>query len=73
MKKLRHNNIIKLYETLKYDSLYFLVTELVEGGDLKSYLQQQKAKKLSETHGRNFFRQLVSALQHLHDNGVVHR
>ena len=73
MKKINHENVIKLYETLKYGGLYCLVTELAKGGDLRSYVQQQKNKKLIETRARSFFRQLLSAVKHLHDSGIVHR
>eukprot|EP00795_Rhopilema_esculentum_P011383 gene11383-21579_t len=73
MKKVRHDNVIKLYETLKYDTIYCLVTELVKGGDLRTYVQQQKTKRLSEMKARLFFRQLLSAVKHLHESGVVHR
>ena len=73
MKKINHENVIKLYETLKYDCVYCLVTELVKGGDLRSYVHHQKNKKLTEGRARSFFRQLLSAVQHLHESGIVHR
>ena len=71
--KISHENIIKLYETLKYDYIYCLVTELVLGGDLRSYVQYHRNKKLSERRARLLFRQLLSAVNHLHDCGIVHR
>ncbi len=73
MKKVQHANIVKLYETLKHDCLYCLVTELVNGGDLRAYVHQQKNKKITEGRARVFFRQLSSAVKHLHDNNIVHR
>ena len=73
MKKVQHDNVIKLYETLKHNCLYCLVTELVKGGDLRNYVRQQKSKRLFEVKARNLFRQLVSAVQHLHGNRIVHR
>ena len=73
MKKIHHENIIKLYETLKYDCVYCLVTELVKGGDLRTYVHQQKNNKLGEGRARILFRQLLSAVKHLHDSGIVHR
>eukprot|EP00794_Sanderia_malayensis_P018287 gene18285-20110_t len=73
MKKIEHRNIVKLYETLKHNHLYCLVTELVRGGDLRSYVQLQKTRKISENKARLFFRQLLSAVKHLHDNNIVHR
>ncbi|KAJ8033729.1 Serine/threonine-protein kinase par-1 [Holothuria leucospilota] len=73
MNQLRHPNIVRLYETLKSSSLYFLVMEYVAGGDLLSYVRNQLDGCLTESKSRVFVRQLVSALHHLHERGVVHR
>lgn len=74
MRRLRHPNIIRLYETMKTSNLYCLVTEVAEGGELLFHVRNDfKEKKLSEATTRPFVRQLVSALQHLHSSGIVHR
>ena len=73
MKKINHENITRLYETLRHGCIYCLVTELVSGGDLRSYVQHHKNKKLSEVRSRVLFRQLLSAVKYLHDCGIAHR
>ena len=74
MRRLRHPNIIRLYETMKTNNLYCLVTEIAEGGELLSHVRSDfKEKRLSEATSRPFVRQLVSALFHLHSVGIVHR
>ena len=74
MRRLRHPNIIRLYETMKTNNLYCLVTEVAEGGELLSHVRYDfKEKRLSEATTRPFIRQLVSALHHLHSVGIVHR
>lgn len=74
MRRLRHPNIIRLYETMKTNNLYCLVTEVAEGGELLSHVRYDfKEKRLSEANTRPFVRQLVSALYHLHSVGIVHR
>lgn len=74
MRRLRHPNIIRLYETMKTNNLYCLVTEIAEGGELLSHVRSDfKEKRLSEATTRPFIRQLVSALYHLHSVGIVHR
>lgn len=74
MRRLRHPNIIRLYETMKTNNLYCLVTEIAEGGELLSHVRSDfKEKRLSEATTRPFIRQLVSALFHLHSVGIVHR
>ena len=54
-------------------SLYCLVTEFAAGGDLLSFVRGQRDGRLGEVSARRFVRQLVSALHHMHDRGVVHR
>uniref|UniRef100_A0A8B9X9F0 non-specific serine/threonine protein kinase n=1 Tax=Bos mutus grunniens TaxID=30521 RepID=A0A8B9X9F0_BOSMU len=49
----------------------FIVMEYVSGGDLSTYLEAKG--RLTEGEARGLFRQLVSALQHCHQRGVVHR
>ena len=39
MRRLRHPNIIRLYETMKTSTLYCLVTEIAEGGELLSHVR----------------------------------
>ena len=74
MRRLKHPNIIRLYETMKTNTLYCLVTEIAEGGELLSHVRSDfKEKRLSEATSRPFIRQLVSALYHLHSVGIVHR
>ena len=74
MRRLRHPNIIRLYETMKTNNLYCLVMEVAEGGELLCHVRNDfKEKRLSEATTRPFIRQLVSALHHLHTSGIVHR
>ncbi|XP_071807413.1 uncharacterized protein [Asterias amurensis] len=71
--QLRHPNVVRLYETISSSSLYCLVTEFAAGGDLLSFVRGQRDGRLGEVSARRFVRQLVSALHHMHDRGVVHR
>eukprot|EP00800_Vazella_pourtalesii_P001267 TRINITY_DN1108_c1_g1_i1.p1 TRINITY_DN1108_c1_g1~~TRINITY_DN1108_c1_g1_i1.p1 ORF type:complete len:914 (-),score=246.16 TRINITY_DN1108_c1_g1_i1:36-2777(-) len=74
MRGLKHPNIIRLYETMKTSHLYCMVTELADGGELLSHVRHDyKERRLPEAAARPFVRQLVSALQHLHVQGIVHR
>ena len=74
MRRLRHPNVIRLYETMKTNNLYCLVTEIAEGGELLLHVRNDyKDRKLPEATIRPFIRQLTSALFYLHSNGVVHR
>ena len=73
LKKVNHPNIVRLYETLKQHSIHCIVIEFVPGGELLSYLRSQHDSKLSESQARPIMRQLISALYHMHEQGIVHR
>ncbi|XP_076274726.1 uncharacterized protein LOC143205359 isoform X1 [Rhynchophorus ferrugineus] len=74
MAKLNHPCIAALYQTMqRSDNVYYLVTELAAGGDLCTFIKNQKHGKLNESTTRYYARQFVSALAHMHNVGVVHR
>ena len=64
-------NIVKLLEVTDSEETLFIVMEYLSGGDLKTYLEAKG--RVTEGEARGLFRQLVSALQHCHPRGVVHR
>lgn len=53
--------------------VWALLTEFYKLGDLKQYLKGLPLKRCSEEQARGLFRGLFSALEHLHQLGVVHR
>jgi len=58
---------------LQATTLYCLVTEYANGGELLAYIKSQKEGRLAEDVARPFVRQLVSALYYIHERGIVHR
>ncbi|XP_050308531.1 serine/threonine-protein kinase MARK2-like [Anthonomus grandis grandis] len=74
MAKLSHPCICALYQTMKRsDNVYYLVSELANGGDLCTFVKEQRGGRLEERPARIYARQFVSALAHMHSVGVVHR
>ncbi|XP_043277759.1 MAP/microtubule affinity-regulating kinase 3-like [Venturia canescens] len=71
--KLQHPSIVYLYETIRCNSSYYLVTELATGGDLYTHIRKQPTGHLDESTAKSYARQLVSALNHIHLKGIVHR
>ncbi|KAM9316136.1 hormonally up-regulated neu tumor-associated kinase homolog A-like [Gastrophryne carolinensis] len=67
----KHPNIVQLYETLETENSYYMVMELCEGGDLMDRICDKK--KLEEKEVRKYARQIMSAVEHLHRHGIVHR
>ena len=73
LKKLNHQNIVKLYETLDGPKNLCLVFELIRGGSLHSYIKAKEGRKLDEHEARRLFGQIVDALRYCHHKGVIHR
>ncbi len=68
---LSHSNIVKVYDVCLGDRLQYIVMELVDGITLKEYIELQKM--LSWKDSILFAAQILSALVHAHENGIVHR
>jgi len=72
MKLLNHPNIIRLFgfEILEAGECYIFM-ELASQGELFGRVLQHG--NLAEKEAKGYFYQLMSAVQFMHDNGVVHR
>lgn len=68
---LSHKNIVKVFDVSYGDMLQYIVMEYVEGIALKEYMQQQG--KVDPREAIYFVTQILRALQHAHDKGIVHR
>ncbi|XP_058880763.1 hormonally up-regulated neu tumor-associated kinase-like [Acipenser ruthenus] len=68
---IKHPNIVQLYETLETENSYYMVMELCLGGDLMDKICDRK--KLEESEVRMYTRQIMSAVEHMHRHGIVHR
>jgi len=66
-----HPNIIKIYEYFIDDVYFFLITELIGGGDLYSAIT--KFSKFSEETAASILYQIFSAICYLHSKNIVHR
>ncbi|NWH61652.1 HUNK kinase, partial [Geococcyx californianus] len=67
----KHPNVVRLYETLETDNFYYMMMELCLGGDLLDRICDKK--RLTEREVRRYTRQILSAVEHLHCKGIVHR
>ena len=68
---LSHPNIVKIYDVSLGDGIQYLVMEYVDGLTLKEYIDQQHVLRWKEA--VHFTVQILRALQHAHDKGIVHR
>jgi len=75
LKKLNHENVVKLYEVLddpNDDSLY-MVFEMAEKGVLMDVDLEKDAVPYDEEECRSYFRQMLLGIEYLHHNGIAHR
>lgn len=68
---LDHPHIIKLLDFLYSDLYFFLIFEYVKGDQLYDIIM--KEKQISEEKARKYFRQIISAINYVHQNSIVHR
>ena len=68
---LSHPNIVKVYDVSFSQKMHSIVMEYIDGITLKEFIDQQG--KLSWKETLHFTVQVLRALQHAHDNGIVHR
>lgn len=68
---LSHPNIVRVYNVSFGDRLQYIVMEYVDGITLKEYIEQQGAINWKEA--VHFTGQILAALQHAHDKGIVHQ
>jgi len=71
MKKVNHPNVLKLYEVFEDDEEFFLVMELVIGKELFDKIVERG--QYSEADASHIVRQIVSAVEYLHSQGIAHR
>lgn len=71
LKKIKHNNVIRLLEVFETDTQALIVMEYAGGGDLLHYVKSKKF--LTEKEARPLFRQVVYGLAHIHSRNVLHR
>eukprot|EP01106_Pelomyxa_sp_JSP_P017678 TRINITY_DN741_c0_g1_i4.p1 TRINITY_DN741_c0_g1~~TRINITY_DN741_c0_g1_i4.p1 ORF type:complete len:342 (+),score=81.21 TRINITY_DN741_c0_g1_i4:63-1088(+) len=68
---LGHPNIVQLKETFDTSDSYYIVQQLVTGGEL--FDQIVRASHYTEQLTRKYLLQLVSAIQHVHEHNIIHR
>ncbi len=69
---LDHPNIVKVFDVSVSDTLQYIAMEYIDGITLKDYMKF-KNKQLSLKEIMHFTMQTLKALQHAHNQGIVHR
>lgn len=68
---LSHPNIVKIYDVGFSEKIQYIVMEYIDGITLKEYIEEERVLTWKDT--VHFVIQILRALQHAHDKGIVHR
>lgn len=72
LNELNHPNIIHLYDVFDKGGYYYLVTDLMSGGNLIERIEKKEV--YSENEARKISKSLFEAVRYLHDDMmIVHR
>jgi calcium-dependent protein kinase len=69
--RLDHPNIIRIYHVYQESRNFAIVTELCTGGEL--FERIQKSHSFSEKQAAELMKQILGAVNYLHENEIVHR
>ncbi len=68
---LSHPNIVKVYDVIYHEDVPAIIMEYIDGITLKEYIEREGVLKWKEA--LHYVVQILRALQHAHDKGIVHR
>ena len=71
--RLRHKNIVQVFDAGIEDDIPFIAMEFLEGKDVRAYLQSVTAGTLRDHEMVKTLRQIFAALSHIHARRIVHR
>lgn len=71
LERMEHAHIVKLYEHFIIDERVYIFMECASGGTLSEYVRRRGP--LRELLARRWFKQICSAVHHMHTRGISHR
>lgn len=71
LKKIRHPNIIQLYQIIETNDDLYLIMEHANSGELFEYIV--KHGRVDNENAALFFKMILDGVEYLHKNGVCHR
>ncbi|XP_028314094.1 serine/threonine-protein kinase Chk2 isoform X2 [Gouania willdenowi] len=71
LQRVDHPCLIRTLDFYQTDDNFYIVLELMEGGEL--YQRVKSSQQLKEDVAKLYFYQMLLAVQYLHSNGIIHR
>jgi calcium/calmodulin-dependent protein kinase I len=66
-----HPNVVRLYEIFDEGDVFYLVMELMKGGELFDRIVEKE--NYTEKEAAETIRPIVDAIRYCHDQGIIHR
>lgn len=71
LKRIKHKNVVRLFEYFETDKHLLFVIELCAGGDLLNYVRRRR--RLKEDVAKCLFKQIIESLAYIHKKNILHR
>ncbi|OQS05394.1 hypothetical protein THRCLA_02460 [Thraustotheca clavata] len=71
LKRIKHPNVLQLYDFFEEPTHFYIVTDLLEGGELFDRIVDKEY--YSEKEARDLIKIMLFAIRYLHDLNIVHR
>lgn len=71
LKRLRHPNVVRLFEVIDSPQHIFLITEFASGGELFDYIVSQG--RVREREACWLFHQIINGCDYCHNGNIIHR
>lgn len=68
---LSHPNLVSVYDVSRSNAVEYIVMELIDGMTLKQFMDRKGT--LTHKEAIHFTTQILKALQHAHEKGIIHR
>jgi serine/threonine protein kinase len=70
--EIEHPHVVRVADCFEENGTAYLVMEMIEGGTLRNEMEAARGVGLPESRVRNWMKQLVSALEAIHEKGLCH-
>jgi len=71
LKQVKHPNVIECFEVIETETNWYMIMELISGGELLDYIDDRAW--VSEKEASKFFTQIIAGVKYLHKTGIYHR
>jgi calcium-dependent protein kinase len=71
LRRVSHPNIMNIYEIFEDKTKYYIITEMLEGGELFEFITNQGS--FIENDASRLMKQILQGVNYLHSNNIIHR